>query len=112
MGWYKGKKLGGYSRRGESEGAEHRTRMPAKGEVVGLVAKAGGATNFLVRCNDGNERVCTIPVKYKRMFWIKMDDLVIVRPWVVQSDKKGDIVWRYSKMDSDVLKKSGLLEHI
>lgn len=97
---------------GGGDGAEHRTKMPGKGEVIGLVVKAGGSTNFLVLCNDGNERVCTIPVKYKRSFWIKSDDLVLVRPWVVQSDKKGDIVWRYSKMDADVLKKAGLLEHL
>ena len=28
----------------------------------------------------------------------KEGDTVIVRPWVVQTDERGDIIWRYSIM--------------
>ncbi len=66
-----------------------------------------GASNFEVLCSDDKVRVCTIPGRLKRRFWIKEGDVVIVKPWVVQSDERGDIVWRYSIMDKDTLKSRG-----
>lgn len=83
--------------------------MPKDGEVVGSVAKALGASNFVVRCTDGLERVCTIPGRLKRRFWIKEGDMVLVRPWIVQTNERGDIVWRYSIMDRDKLKAKGII---
>jgi translation initiation factor 1A len=81
--------------------------MPRDNEVVGSVTKASGASNFIVMCSDNNERVCTIPGRLKRRFWIKEGDAVLVKPWVVQSDKRGDIVWRYSIMDKETLRAKG-----
>ena len=86
--------------------------MPGPGEIIGVVDKSVGAANFMVRCNDGKERMCTIPGRLKRKFWIKIKDTVIVKPWVVQSDERGDIVWRYSIMDTENLKKSGILKDL
>jgi translation initiation factor 1A len=91
---------------------EYRTKMPGNGEFIGVVIKSEGSTNFLVRCDDGNERKCTIPGRLKRSFWIKPNDIVLVRPWVVQTNERGDIIWRYSLMDSDRLKKAGFLKGI
>ena len=88
---------------------EYNTKMPQQGEIVGIVEKASGAANFIVRCADGKDRTCTIPGRVQRKFWIKMRDVVLVRPWVVQSDERADIVWRYSIMDADRLKKNGLM---
>jgi translation initiation factor 1A len=88
---------------------EYRTKRPAEGEVVGLVEKASGATNFIVKCSDGNQRVCTIPGRLRRQFWIKQNDIVLVKPWVVQSNERGDIVWRYSKLDAEWLRKEGYM---
>lgn len=87
---------------------EHRLPLPQNGQVIGTVLKGLGASNFLVACSDDKERVCTIPGRLKRRFWIKENDLVLVTPWVVQSDVRGDIVWRYSIMDKDLLKQRGL----
>ncbi|MDE1856724.1 MAG: translation initiation factor eIF-1A [Candidatus Micrarchaeota archaeon] len=81
--------------------------MPQEGEVIGTVARISGATRFVVKCTDGKERVCTIPGRLRRAFWIKENDVVIVRPWVVQSDERGDIVWRYSMFDINKLKEIG-----
>ncbi len=86
---------------------EYKTKRPMEGEVVGLVEKAAGATNFMVKCSDGNNRICTIPGRLRRQFWIKQGDIVLVKPWVVQSNARGDIVWRYSKLDVEWLRKSG-----
>ncbi len=82
--------------------------MPRSGEVVGTVIKSLGASNFLVAGSDGNERICTIPGRLRRRFWIKVNDTVLIKPWVVQGDKRGDIIWRYSIMDRETLKARGI----
>ena len=82
-------------------------KFPRGNEVLGRVSKALGAANFLVLCSDGNERTCSIPGRFKRQFWVKEGDIVLVQPWVVQGDKRGDIIWRYSLMDKDLLKQKG-----
>ena len=51
--------------------------------------------------------MCSIPGRLKRRFWVKEGDLVIVKPWVVQSNQRGDIVWRYSIMDKELLRQKG-----
>lgn len=91
---------------------EANTKMPGNGEFVGKVARIAGATKFFVSCSDHNERLCTIPGRLRRRFWIKEGDIVIVKPWVVQSDKRGDIMWRYSMLDINRLKDRHMLDEI
>ncbi len=81
--------------------------LPKEGEIIGVVTKASGAANFVVFCSDKKQRTCSIPGRLKRRFWIKEGDLVLVHPWVVQGDSRGDIVWRYSVMDKTSLKAKG-----
>ncbi|MGC9037701.1 MAG: translation initiation factor eIF-1A [Candidatus Micrarchaeia archaeon] len=92
----------------KNEEVVHELKLPQGNEVVGRVSQALGASNFKVRCADGYERLCSIPGRLKRDFWIKEGDLVLVRPWVVQTNERGDIVWRYSLGDADLLKKKGI----
>jgi translation initiation factor 1A len=96
-----------YHKPGQNPNEPRSVVLPKKGEVIGLVTKALGASKFSVMCSDHKERVCSIPGSLKRRFWIKENDLVIVRPWVVQSDERGDVRWRYSLMDKDKLKQMG-----
>ena len=83
-------------------------KIPQEGEVIGVVSAAVGASNFKIRCADNFERMCSIPGRLRRRFWIKENDLVIVKPWVVQGNERGDIVWRYSIGDRDRLKAKGI----
>lgn len=62
-----------------------------------------------VSCKDNKIRLCRIPGKLKRRIWIKEGDIVIVRPWTVQGDEKGDIVWRYTKPQVDRLINRGVI---
>ncbi len=62
-----------------------------------------------VSCKDNKIRLCRIPGKLKRRIWIKEGDIVIVRPWAVQGDEKGDIVWRYTKPQVDRLINRGVI---
>ena len=88
---------------------EFSLKLPLQGEVLGKVARIAGATKFLVKCTDDKERLCSIPGRLRRRFWIKENDIVIVRPWVVQTDERGDIIWRYSVMDIGKLRERNLL---
>jgi translation initiation factor 1A len=88
---------------------EYRLKMPQEGELIGIVVRIAGASKFNVRCADGNDRLCIIPGRLRRQFWIKENDVVIVRPWSIQGDERGDIVWRYSVMDMSKLRERGML---
>jgi translation initiation factor 1A len=88
---------------------EYRLKLPEQGEMLGVVIKIAGATKFNVRCMDGHERLCIIPGRLRRRFWIKENDVVIVRPWVVQTNERGDIIWRYSVLDISKLRERGML---
>jgi translation initiation factor 1A len=84
--------------------------IPRGNEVIGTVSKISGASKFLVSCTDGNERLCSIPGRFRRRFWIKINDVVLVKPWVVQSNERGDIIWRYTPMDVNRLKGRKLIQ--
>ncbi len=92
------------------ENAEEELRLPRGKEVVGTVTKILGASRFMVMCSDSKERLCSIPGKFKRKFWIKVNDVVLVQPWVAEPDEKGDIIWRYSIMAANKLKRMNLLK--
>ena len=98
----------GRGRGGRPPEEVHELKMPQDNEIVGVVTQAVGASNFRVRCSDNFERLCSIPGRLRRRFWIKENDLVVVKPWVVQSNERGDIVWRYSLGDRDRLKARGV----
>ncbi len=97
-------------RRSGNRGApeQYALRMPQPGEIVGVVVHAQGASLFKIRCADNFERLCAIPGRLRRRFWIKEKDIVLVKPWVVQSNDHGDIVWRYSIGDRDRLTARGI----
>ncbi|MGC8479442.1 MAG: translation initiation factor eIF-1A [Candidatus Micrarchaeia archaeon] len=84
-----------------------RLMIPKSGELVGVVTKSLGATNFIVFCSDKIERTCSIPGRLKRRFWVKEGDIVLVKPWEIQRNERGDIIWRYSVMDKSLLKQKG-----
>jgi translation initiation factor 1A len=70
--------------------------MPKEGEVFGTVEQLLGASRMLVRCKDEKIRVSRIPGKMRRRIWVREGDIVIVKPWEVQGDKKGDVVYKAS----------------
>lgn len=106
MAWHGGRSGGG---RGRSQEPVYELKIPQQGEVVGVVVQAVGASKFRIRCSDNFERICSIPGRLRRKFWIKENDLVLVKPWVAQSNERGDVIWRYSIGDRDRLKEKGIL---
>jgi len=82
---------------------------PGPGDVYGVVVKLLGYDRALVRCQDGYERLCRIRGKLKRRIWIRPGDVVLVSPWEFQYEKRGDIIWRYTKNQAEWLRREGKL---
>jgi translation initiation factor 1A len=83
--------------------------LPSENDVLGTAVKMLGAERILVKCQDGKERLCRIRGKLKRRVWVREGDIVLVSPWDFQSDKRGDIFWRYRKNQTEWLKNKGYL---
>ena len=81
--------------------------LPATSDVLGIAIKLLGFDRVLVKCQDGHERLCRIRGKMKRRVWIREGDIVLVSPWDFQSDKRGDIFWRYKRSQAEWLRKKG-----
>jgi translation initiation factor 1A len=79
----------------------------SKGQLFGVIEQALGAGWMDVRCEDGKVRRCRIPGKLRRRMWMRVGDVVIVQPWSVQSDERGDIVYRYTRTQVDWLLRKG-----
>lgn len=89
-----------------------RVREPKGKEVLGIVLRKVGGGKYKVYCADGNERICRIPGSKKRGIWVKRDSVVLVEPWKIQGDEKGDIVNSYSNAETSWLEDRGHLEEI
>ncbi|MFH0889786.1 MAG: translation initiation factor eIF-1A [Candidatus Aenigmatarchaeota archaeon] len=89
------------------EQQQERVRLPRIGEIMGLVMELLGGDKFRVNCDDSRIRICRIPGKLRKKVWIRAGDTVLVKPWIVQSDIRGDIVWRYTGTQVLWLKKQG-----
>ena len=87
-----------------------RVRLPKKGEIFGEVIALVGGSRVRVDCADGKERMCRIPGKIRKRVWVKEGDIVLVKPWEIQSDERGDIVWRYTNLQVEWLKRKGYLK--
>jgi len=84
-----------------------RVRIPKEGEILGMVISMLGGSRVLVQCTDGKERICRIPGAIRRNIWVREGDAVVIEPWKIQGEKRGDITWRYTAIQADWLKRKG-----
>lgn len=89
-----------------------RMMMPRGNQVMGVVETMLGADRLRVRCSDDRVRICRIPGRMRKRVWIRTGDLVLVKPWKVQSDERGDIAFRYTTTQANWLKRKGYVESI
>ena len=89
-----------------------RVKLPRQrdGEMFAIVTAELGGARFACFCEDGRERVCRVPGRLKRRVWVRENDYVIVKPWAVEGESKGDILWRYRPLEVEWLKKRGYLK--
>ena len=83
--------------------------MPRPGEILGIVLSMHGGARMLVQCQDGKERMCRVPGKIKRAIWVREGDYVLIVPWSVEGDEKGDISYRYTRVQAEQLRRRGLI---
>jgi len=84
--------------------------LPVANDVLGIAKTMLGFDRILVKCQDGHERLCRIRGKMKRRAWVRLGDIVLVSPWDFQSDKRGDIIWRYKRNQAEWLRRNGYLK--
>lgn len=91
--------------------SEHvRVRLPRGNEVLGIIEEMLGGSRFRVACQDGKLRMCRIPGRSKRRVWIRMGNTVLIKPWDIEPDEKGDIIWSYTRVQADWLRRKGFVK--
>jgi translation initiation factor 1A len=89
-----------------------RVREPEGDEVLGVVLRKEGGGKYRVYCTDDNERICRIPGSKKRGLFVKRDSVVLIDPWKIQGDEKGDIVNSYSNAETRWLEDHNHLDSV
>ncbi|MCD6549120.1 translation initiation factor eIF-1A [Candidatus Micrarchaeota archaeon] len=89
-----------------------RVRKPREGELFGIVINMLGGGRALIMCEDDRERIGRIPGSMKRFIWVRAGDIVLVKPWEIEGERRCDIVWRYTKIQADWLRKRGYLKKL
>jgi translation initiation factor 1A len=89
-----------------------RIHLPRDKQSFGIVQRRLGGSRMEVRCFDGKTRICRIPGRLKRRLWVRAGDLIIVEPWEFSGDKRGDVVYKYTKAQLSFLKRKGYLKQM
>jgi len=92
-----------------SEGRPREVPLPDENTVVCIVEKILGGDHFLARCVDGARRVTRIPGRYRKRMWIKEGDIVLVAPWEMRRESRGDLIYRYTLDEARKLVEKGVI---
>ncbi len=89
-----------------------RVKLPRGTQTVGILDERLGASRARVRCLDGKTRVCRIPGRLKRKLWVRPGDIILIEPWELGGDGKGDIIFKYTPSQIDFMKRKGYLSKL
>lgn len=89
-----------------------RVKLPRNRQTFGIVEQRLGGTRMRVRCLDGKTRICRIPGRLTRTLWVREGDTVLVEPWELSGDAKGDVIFKYRKSQIQWLKNKGYLKEL
>lgn len=87
-----------------------RTRFPRDKQLIGICEQRVGGSRMKVKCMDGKVRICRIPGRLKRKLWVRDGDVLLIEPWELSGDEKGDVIFKYKSIQVDVLKNKGFLK--
>ena len=92
-------------------GSNSKIKLPYKprGELMGIVREISGGSRLIAMCEDNISRMVRIGGRLKKKMWTRVGDLVIVKKWQIQGDKKSDLVYRYTKTEKENLRRKGLI---
>ena len=83
------------SKRLLEDGQVRRARLPTRNELFAVVLEMSGGSRMVAMCEDDKKRMVRIGGKFKRRMWCRVNDLILIKPWPIQSDIKADLVYRY-----------------
>ena len=89
-----------------------RVRLPKGKETFGLLEQRLGGSRMRVRCLDGKTRICRVPGRLKKKLWIREGDVLLIEPWQLGGDEKGDVIYKYKPNQVDWLRKNGHLKEL
>ncbi|TAL51720.1 MAG: translation initiation factor eIF-1A [Nanoarchaeota archaeon] len=89
-----------------------RVKLPRGRQVFGIVEQRLGGTRMRVRCMDNKTRICRIPGRLKRKLWVREGDTVLVEPWELSSNDKGDVIFKYKKIQMEWLRAKGHIKEL
>jgi translation initiation factor 1A len=72
-----------------------KVKLPVKDEQFAVVSEMSGGSRLKAMCEDGQTRMVRIGGKFKRRMWVRENDLILIKPWTVQTESKADLVHRY-----------------
>jgi len=74
-----------------------RIKLPRRneGEMFAVADQLMGGSRIKVVCEDGKSRMGRIRGRIKKRKWIRIGNLLVVRPWDFQDDK-ADVIYRYT----------------
>lgn len=87
-----------------------RVKFPRGNQIIGIIEQRLGGSRMRVRCLDGKTRICRIPGRLKRRLWIREGDVLLVEPWEISGDEKGDVIYKYRPNQVKILEKKGMLK--
>ncbi|MBI4447971.1 translation initiation factor eIF-1A [Candidatus Woesearchaeota archaeon] len=96
----------------ETDEALMRVRTPKGKEVLGVVESRLGGSRMRVRCLDGKTRICRIPGRLKRKLWVREGDTLLIEPWELGGEEKGDVIFKYRPHQVDWLKNKGYIKDL
>ncbi len=89
-----------------------RVKLPRGNQTLGLLDQRLGGSRTRVKCLDGKTRICRIPGRLKRRLWVREGDIILVEPWELGGDAKGDIIFKYRPTQVQYLKRRGFLDKL
>ncbi|UZE94031.1 MAG: translation initiation factor eIF-1A [Candidatus Pacearchaeota archaeon] len=87
-----------------------RVRLPRGKEVLGILEQRLGGNRMTIKCLDGKSRICRVPGRLRRRLWLREGNVVLVEPWELGGEEKGDIIWKYHPAEVDWLRRKGFLK--
>lgn len=96
----------------EGEVVISRVHFPKKEEFFGMIESRLGFGRMNIICSDRKTRIGVVPGKYKRKLWLREGDIVIIKPWDYEGDKKCNVLFKYRKSHIDFLRKNNYLKEL
>ncbi len=99
---------------GQSEGEQQifRVKLPRGKQTFGVLEQRLGGSRMRVRCMDGKVRICRVPGRLKKKLWVREGDILLIEPWLLGGDEKGDVIFKYTSNQADWLRKNGYLKEL